>query len=129
MPNPESCRYAESHEWVSLEGDEAVVGLSDHAQKEITDVVFVELPKVGRQVAKGEALAVVESVKAAFDIYAPIAGEVASINEELTQNPALINDSPFDKGWLYRLKAADPKEADALMDHARYQEFLKTAAQ
>jgi len=128
MPNPESSRYAESHEWIALEGDEGVVGVSDHAQKEITDVVFVDLPKTGRTVAKGEAVAVVESVKAAFDIYAPVSGEIIAVNEELSQNPALVNESPFDKGWLYRLRAADPKEVEALMDFSAYQKFLEAAA-
>ncbi|MBI5244937.1 MAG: glycine cleavage system protein GcvH [Elusimicrobia bacterium] len=128
MTNPESCRYAKSHEWVCLEGDGAVVGLSDHAQKEITDVVFVELPKVGRKVGQGEAVAVVESVKAAFDFYAPVSGEVCAVNEELSSNPALVNQSPHDKGWFFKLKPSVPGEARQLMDHAAYQEFLKTAA-
>ena len=128
MPKPETCRYMQSHEWVALEAGSAVVGISDHAQKEITDVVFVDLPKVGRKVNKGDAVAVVESVKAAFDIYAPLTGEVTAVNETLAHNPALVNSSPHGEGWFLRLKPSDPKELDALMDHSQYLEFLKTAA-
>jgi len=128
MPSPESCRYMESHEWIAVEGDSATVGISDHAQKEITDVVFVDLPAAGRKVSKGEAVAVVESVKAAFDIYAPMSGEIIESNENLGSNPALVNESPLEKGWLYKIKPSDSKEADALMDWPKYQEFLKTAA-
>lgn len=125
---PESCRYMQSHEWVALEGPEAVVGISEHAQKEITDVVFVELPKAGRAVKKGEAVAVVESVKAAFDIYAPVGGEVVAVNAALAGNPALVNSSPHGEGWLFKLKPADPSEAASLMDFAAYQAFLKASA-
>ncbi|MBI4425236.1 MAG: glycine cleavage system protein GcvH [Elusimicrobia bacterium] len=128
MPKPENCRYAKSHEWIHAEGAAATVGISDHAQHEITDVVFVELPKPGRKVAAGEACAVVESVKAAFDIYAPVSGLVAEVNQALVQDPALVNQSPHDKGWFFRLTVAEPKELEALMDHAQYQDFLKTAA-
>lgn len=129
MANPEKCRYMESHEWICSDEDgaTATIGISDHAQKEITDVVFVDLPAVGRTVTKGEAVAVVESVKAAFDIYAPISGEVVAVNGEVGENPALVNESPHGNGWLYRLKPADIKEADSLMDFAAYQEFLKSA--
>ncbi len=125
MGKPEACRYMKTHEWVELNGDEATVGLSDHAQKEITDVVFVELPQVGRKVAKGEAIGVVESVKAAFDIYAPLSGEIVAVNDEVVQNPALVNESPHEKGWFLRLKLAQPEEGDSLMDFQQYQEFLK----
>jgi glycine cleavage system H protein len=128
MPNPEQCRFAKTHEWVSLEGGIATVGVSDHAQHEITDVVFVELPKKGRAAKAAEAVAVVESVKAAFDIYAPISGEVVETNDAAVKEPALINASAQDKGWLFKLKAADPKELDALMTFAQYQEFLKQSA-
>lgn len=128
MPKPEDCRYMKTHEWIAIEGDEATVGLSDHAQKEITDVVFVELPQPSRKVSKGESIAVVESVKAAFDIYAPLSGEITAVNPELPQNPALVNESPHEKGWLYRLKLAEPKEVESLMSHAQYQDFLKAAA-
>ena len=130
MANPETSRYMETHEWISAsasDSDESVVGISDHAQKEITDVVFVELPEAGRKVAKGEAVAVVESVKAAFDIFAPVSGEITTVNGELSQNPAWVNESAHDKGWFYKIKVSDPKELEALMDFKQYQEFLKTA--
>lgn len=128
MANPETCRYAKSHEWIAVEGSTAIVGISDHAQHEITDVVFVDLPKVGRKVAAGEACAVVESVKAAFDIYAPAAGEVSEVNEALIGDPSLVNRSPHDQGWFFKLKGVDGARLEALMDHARYQDFLKAAA-
>ncbi|MBI3549326.1 MAG: glycine cleavage system protein GcvH [Elusimicrobia bacterium] len=127
MASPEKCRFAKSHEWVSAEGDKAVVGISDHAQAEITDVVHVELPKPGRKVKAGEACAVVESVKAAFDIYAPVSGEVSEVNGELSKDPSLVNQSPHDKGWFFSIKISDPTEASALMDFSQYQEFLKAA--
>jgi len=128
MPAPEKCRFAKSHEWAYLDGGKVAVGISDHAQNEITDVVFVELPKPGRRVKAGEACAVVESVKAAFDIYAPVSGEIAAVNADAAKDPSLVNQSPHDKGWLFAVAPADPKELDALMDYARYQEFLKSAA-
>ncbi|MFA6092017.1 MAG: glycine cleavage system protein GcvH [Elusimicrobiota bacterium] len=128
MAKPESCRYLQSHEWAALEGGQVVVGLSDHAQKEITDVVFVDLPKVGRKVKKGESVASVESVKAAFDFYAPVSGEVVAVNAEVSSNPAVVNLSPHEKGWFFKLAPADEKEMSSLMDFAAYQEFLKTAA-
>lgn len=128
MPKPEASHYMKSHEWVALAGDLAVVGLSDHAQKEITDVVFVEMPQVGRQVKQGEGCCVIESVKAAFDLYAPISGEIVEINDKVVSDPALVNRSPHDEGWLYKVKPVKADEAFQLMDYKKYQEFLKTAA-
>ena len=128
MPQPEKCRYLKSHEWVYVEGGEAVVGVSDHAQHEISDVVFVDLPKAGRAVTQGEAAAVVESVKAAFDIYAPAAGTVSAVNGALAGDPALVNRDPHGEGWLFKLKGVDSKQVEALMTLSQYQEFLKTAA-
>ena len=128
MPKPEDCRYTKSHEWIVLQDGVATVGISDHAQKEITDVVFVELPKPGRQAGASEAVAIVESVKAAFDIYAPVAGEVAEVNESVVKDPALVNASSLDKGWLFKLKVSDPKQLEGLMTYAQYQEFLKESA-
>jgi glycine cleavage system H protein len=126
MPDPKSSRYMKSHEWVALEGDEAVIGISDHAQREITDVVFIDLPKAGRKLAKGEAVAVVESVKAAFDIYAPVAGEVVAVNDAVAQNPGLVNSSPHDEGWFFRMKVDDPAQLDDLMNYEAYESFLKS---
>jgi glycine cleavage system H protein len=104
------------------------VGISDHAQREITDVVYVELPKVGRKVSQGEAMSVVESVKAAFDIYAPISGEVVAVNEAVSKDPALVNRSPYEQGWLFQIRPSRPEEVLSLMDYAHYQEFIKTVA-
>jgi glycine cleavage system H protein len=116
-------RFAKTHEWIAPDG---TVGISDHAQHEITDVVFVELPKPGRAAKGGEGVAVVESVKAAFDIYAPVSGAVAAVNDAVVKNPALVNQSPYENGWLFKLQPASPAERDGLMTHAQYQEFLKS---
>lgn len=128
MLDPKKLKFLKSHEWLNLEGSDATVGISDHAQKEITDVVFVEPPKVGRKVKQGEACCVVESVKAAFDIYAPVSGEITAANADVVKDPALVNAEAFGKGWLFKLKASDPAEAGKLMDHAAYEAFLKTEA-
>ena len=128
MPKPEKARYMKSHEWVVVEGGEAVVGISEHAQHEITDVVFVELPKPGRQVKQGEACAVVESVKAAFDIYAPLSGEIVAVNDAVAKDPAVVNRDPHEQGWLFKLKPAKTSELDGLMDFKAYQDFIKSAA-
>src|SRR6185503_17152578 len=108
-------RYTESHEWVRLNGKTAVVGITDHAQKEISDVVFVELPKPGKKVNAKDSVMVVESVKAAFDIYAPVSGTVVKANDALGQKPELVNQSPFDKGWLYELECANPADVEKLL--------------
>jgi glycine cleavage system H protein len=128
MTDPKNSRYMKSHEWVSLEGGTATVGISDHAQHEITDVVFVDLPKVGRQVKHGENVCVIESVKAAFDIYAPIAGEITAVNEAVVKDPALVNREPHGGGWLFKLKPSKPGEESSLMDWNKYQEFIKSPA-
>ncbi|MEP6956822.1 MAG: glycine cleavage system protein GcvH [Chthoniobacterales bacterium] len=119
---PDDLHYTESHEWVRVEGGNARVGITDHAQAELTDVVFVELPKIGAQLeARGNA-AVVESVKAASDIYAPIKGEVVEVNEALTGNPALVNTDPFGEGWIFVLKMASPEDVQQLKDAAAYRQ-------
>jgi glycine cleavage system H protein len=117
---PADLKYAKSHEWARREGDFAVIGITDHAQHELTDVVFVELPAVGRVVQAGEACAVVESVKTASDIYAPLAGEVVAVNAPVSQNPSLVNTSPFGDGWLMKIKLANPAELDALLSPDQY---------
>src|SRR5215204_3796941 len=104
---PSDLRYAKSHEWVRVAGDTATVGITDHAQHELTDVVFVELPAVGRKVTAGEACAVVESVKTASDIYAPVSGEVVEINNAVSDNPALVNSDPYGQGWFFRVKLSN----------------------
>lgn len=128
MADPKTLKYLKSHEWLELKGSDATVGISDHAQKEITDVVFIEPPKVGRTVKQGEACCVVESVKAAFDIYAPVSGTITATNADAVKDPALVNAEAFGKGWLFKLKASAPAEASKLMDHAAYEEFLKAEA-
>ena len=128
MSKPENCRFMKSHEWVAVEGGTATIGISDHAQHEITDVVFVDLPKVGRKAKQGEACCVIESVKAAFDIYAPITGEVVALNEAVVKDPALVNREPHSGGWLFKLKPAKQGEEAALMDWKKYQEFIKSPA-
>jgi glycine cleavage system H protein len=117
---PADLKYAKSHEWVRIEGGTATVGISDHAQHELTDVVFVELPAPGRKVAAGEACAVVESVKTASDIYSPMSGEVAAINPELAKRPELVNSEPYQGGWFFKLKLTQPGEAEQLLSAADY---------
>ena len=107
-------KYTKSHEWVRLEGETATVGISDHAQHELTDVVYVELPAVGRKVAAGEACAVVESVKTASDIYSPLSGEVVAVNAELAQHPERVNTEPYQGGWFFKLKLAQASEVEAI---------------
>jgi len=118
---PRDLRYAKSHEWVRLSEGLAVVGISDHAQHELTDVVFVELPAVGRNLRAGEACAVVESVKTASDIYAPISGEVVEVNAALPANPGWVNTAPYGEGWFFKLRPAAPPEADSLLSAEQYE--------
>jgi glycine cleavage system H protein len=121
MNTPTDLRYATSHEWVRLEGEIATVGISDHAQEELTDVVFVELPAVGRAVDAGDPTAVVESVKAASDIYAPVSGEVVEVNPDVEADPSLVNSDPYGKGWIFKLKVKNAADVAKLMDAAAYQ--------
>lgn len=119
-------RYTREHEWIRLEGDIATVGISDYAQEQLGDVVFVELPEVGKLLAKGGEAAVVESVKAASEIYAPVAGEVIEVNGALADEPGAVNSDPEGEGWFLKLKVANPAEVEALMTIDAYQEFLRT---
>lgn len=121
MSSPADLRFATSHEWIRLEGEIATVGISDHAQQELTDVVFVELPAVGRKVDGGDPTAVVESVKAASDIYAPVAGEVVEVNPEVESDPSLVNSDPYGKGWIFKLRVKNAADAAALLDTAAYE--------
>ena len=120
MNVPDDLLYTESHEWIKREGDKVRVGITDHAQAELTDVVFVELPKIDRQVNAKEAVAVVESVKAASDIYAPVKGTIVDANKALEGNPALVNTDPFGEGWLYVLKFDNEADLKNLKDAAAY---------
>ncbi|MEO0415727.1 MAG: glycine cleavage system protein GcvH [Verrucomicrobiota bacterium] len=125
MNVPDHLKYAESHEWVDLsDPSKAKVGISDHAQAELTDVVYLELPEIGRIVEKGEAVAVVESVKAANDIYSPISGTIVEVNEPLAEAPEPVNEDPFGTGWMFVVEASDTAEADALMDAEAYREHI-----
>ena len=120
MNIPDDLRYNTSHEWVRLDGDIATVGITDHAQAELTDVVFVEPPAVGRTVDVGDPTAVVESVKAASDIYAPCSGEVIETNPDVEGDPSLINTDPYGNGWIFKLKVANPDDIGSLLDAAAY---------
>ena len=123
---PSDLRYASSPEWARLAADGSIsVGISDHAQEALGDVVFVELPEVGRTLSAGQEAGVVESVKAASDIYAPVSGEVTEVNAALGDTPALVNEDAEGKGWFMKIKLADPKEVDALMDAAAYKTFIE----
>lgn len=116
-------RYSEEHEWVSVDGDVATVGISDFAQQQLGDVVFVELPEIGRTVTRGDEVAVVESVKAASEVYAPVSGEVVEVNELLGDEPGTVNESAEADGWFFRLRLTDRSELDELMDAAAYKTF------
>jgi len=116
-------RFTRDHEWVRLDGDLAIVGITDYAQSQLGDVVYVELPEIGRRVEKGKEAAVVESVKAASEVYAPVSGEVVEINETLTGDPAKVNADAMGEGWFFKLRLDDPQELDDLMDEAEYTRF------
>jgi len=118
-------RFTQDHEYIRVDGDIGTVGITTHAQEQLGDVVFVEVPEVGRTVKQKDATAVVESVKAASEIYAPVSGEVVEANAELAANPALVNEDAEGKAWFYKLRIADSSELDGLMDRAAYEEFLK----
>ena len=125
MNVPDHLRYADSHEWIDPDSPEtATVGISDHAQAELTDVVYMELPEVGRTVTKGEAFAVVESVKAANDIYAPASGEIVEVNEALAEAPEPVNEDPYGAGWLVKIKISDPSELESLHGAGSYLEHV-----
>ena len=118
-------RFTTDHEWIRLEGDLAVVGITDYAQSQLGDVVYVELPEIGRRVEKGKEAAVVESVKAASEVYAPVSGEVAEVNDAIAADPAKVNADPMGEGWFVKLRLADSKELDGLMDETAYQRFVE----
>jgi glycine cleavage system H protein len=127
MSAPENRRYTKTHEWVLVEGDIATLGLTDHAQQELGDITYLELPEAGDAVASGEAFGVVESVKAASDVYSPIDGEVVERNDDAVDGPELINQSPYDNAWLIKVKMTDPSQLDGLMDPAAYTDYADEA--
>ncbi len=118
-----SLKYTEDHEWINVEGDVAVVGITHHAQDALGDVVFVDLPEVGKSFAQKDVAGVVESVKAAADVYMPVSGEIIEVNEDLRNDPSLANSDPLGKGWFFKVKLANPAEVDALLDETAYNKF------
>ncbi len=122
---PNDFRYSKDHEWVKVEGDEALVGITDFAQHQLGDIIFVELPAVGKDLAQRASIGVVESVKSVSDVYAPVAGQVAAVNEALNQTADLLNKDPHGQGWIVRLKIKDKKELEGLMSAADYEKFLE----
>ncbi len=118
-----SLKYTEDHEWINVEGDVAIVGITHHAQDALGDVVFVDLPEVGKSFAQRDVAGVVESVKAAADVYMPVSGEITEVNEELRNDPSLANSDPLGKGWFFKVKLAQPAEVDALLDETGYNKF------
>jgi glycine cleavage system H protein len=125
MPSPTDCKYTKEHEWVRLDGDTAVVGITDYAQSELGDVVFVELPSPSTMVTQGESFGVVESVKAASDLYAPIGGEVLEANATLQDAPEQVNQAPYGGGWMLKVSPSNLGELDSLLDAAAYDEYVK----
>jgi len=117
-------KYAEAHEWLKIQGDTAIIGITDHAQAELTDIVFVELPEIGKEVKKGEELCVVESVKSVSEIYSPISGKVVNVNKKLDDSPETINESPYDDGWLVELEIKNKSEIDSLLDAESYKKMI-----
>ncbi len=122
---PENLKYMESHEWARQEDDIATIGISDYAQSEIQDIVYVELPEVGTEVTQKTEFGVIESVKAAFDLYAPVSGEVIAVNDSLLDAPEQVNDSPYDDGWMLKIRMTDSTELDALLDTDSYQAHIE----
>jgi glycine cleavage system H protein len=118
-------KYTRDHEWIRVDAGTAVIGITDYAQTQLGDVVYVELPAIGRRVEKGKEAAVVESVKAASEIYAPVSGEIIAVNDALSGEPGKVNADPMGEGWFLKLRVADPKELDELMDEAQYQSFVE----
>ena len=121
---PAELRYTKDHEWIRVDGDDAIVGITAYAADQLGDVVFVELPAIGRTVEQAKAFGVVESVKAVSDLYAPLSGEVTAINEQLASRPELVNGDPFGEGWMVSLRIADPAELDGLLDAAAYDDLI-----
>lgn len=124
MNIPKNLKYTKTHEWVRAEDDVAVVGITDHAQHELTDIVYVELPSVDSGVEAGKECAVVESVKAASDIYAPVSGEIVAVNEELTRAPELVNEDAYGKGWMFKIRVSDPAQIDQLLGPEEYAQHI-----
>ncbi|MDP7179961.1 MAG: glycine cleavage system protein GcvH [Candidatus Woesearchaeota archaeon] len=125
MENPTDRKYSKEHEWAKLEGDIVVCGITDFAQSQLTDIVFVELPEKGKQIEKGKQAGVVESVKSVSDIFVPVGGEIVEVNEEIVNNPDIINKTPFNEGWMFKIKVKDKAELDSLMSAEEYTNMTK----
>ena len=123
---PTDLKYASSHEWVNVEGDTAIIGISDHAQDELTELVFIELPEIGRELAAGDPCAVVESVKTASDIYAPVSGQVIETNDALDTEPGTVNEDPYGDGWFFKVRLSNPEEINDLLSDEEYAEQVNT---
>jgi len=129
MENPDGLFYTKEHEWVRMEGGIATVGITDFAQHQLTDIVFVELPEVGRNVEQFKAIAVVESVKSVSDVFSPVSGQVTEVNRAIVEKPETVNSDPFGKGWFFKVRASNPAEAKALMGKGQYDSYLKDAGE
>jgi len=128
MSSPTNLRYTKTHEWVRLDGDVATVGVTDYAQRELGDITYLELPEPGTEVSQSEPFGVIESVKAASDIYAPIGGEVIERNDAVVESPEMVNQSPYEGAWLIRVRVADPAEVESLMTADEYDAFAESAS-
>lgn len=124
--NPADLKYTKEHEWVRVEGETGTVGITDYAQKSLTDIVFVEIPEVGKKLEVNKSAAIVESVKSVSDVFAPASGEIIEANKELADKPQLVNQDPYGQGWIFKMKISSPKELDNLMTKEQYGEYLKT---
>jgi len=124
MVHPPDLKYSKEHEWARVEDEIATVGITDYAQQRLTDIVYVELPKLGKVVKQFDILCVVESVKSVSDVYSPVSGEVVEANKELEDHPEFINESPYEKGWIAKVKVSDPKELDSLMNNVEYERYV-----
>lgn len=120
----DSLKYTDTHEWIKLQGNTAIIGITDHAQSQLTDIVFVELPEIGKEIKKEDELCVVESVKSVTEIYAPISGKIANVNRQLEETPETINESPYDEGWLVKIEIADESEIKDLLDADSYKKMI-----
>jgi len=125
MKAPEELKYTEEHEWVKVEGGIAIVGITDFAQNELSDIVYVELPEVGKNIKKGDVIATVEAVKTVADVYSPVSGEIIEVNEKLKDEPSIINNDPYGEGWIAKVKMENPEEINALLDHAAYKKLVE----
>lgn len=129
IENPSNAKYTKDHEWITVQGDTGTIGITDYAQHSLTDIVFVELPQAGKKAEKGKSLLVVESVKSVSDVFAPVSCEVIEANKELESKPQLVNEDPYGKGWMAKIKILDQKQLNELMTKQQYEEYLKTAKQ